>query len=76
MADTSEPLAKRRDYHHGRWGRLRFLLGMAQMAGAVIAVTLLVEVGVTALSLTAVALTCALTTVSLLLFGRDERRKR
>ena len=69
MAGTSEPLAKRRDYRHGRWGRLRFFLGMAQMAGAVVAITLLVEVGVTALSLAAVALTCALTTISVLLFG-------
>ena len=35
------------------WGRVRFVLGMAQMAATVVAVVLLFGVGVTPISLTA-----------------------
>lgn len=59
-----------------RWGRIRFVLGMAQMAAAVFAVVLLVTVGVTPLSLTAVVVASSLTSVSVMLFGgrRSHRR--
>ncbi len=52
------------------WNVLRLVLGFAQMAGAVFAATLIVITGgVSRLSLTAVVTTCALTSVSVLLFG-------
>jgi hypothetical protein len=58
------------------WDRLRFVLGMAQMAAAVVAVVLLCNVGVTAISLTAVVVASSLTSVSVMLFGsrRHDRR--
>jgi hypothetical protein len=58
------------------WGRVRFVLGMAQMAAAVIAVVLLFGVGVTPISLTAVLVASSLTSLSVMLFGsrRDRRR--
>ena len=51
-----------------RWALLRFGLGMMQMASAVVAVTLLFTTGMNPWSLAAVVITCALTTVSVLLF--------
>lgn len=61
-----------------RWTRIRFVLGMTQMATSVVAVVLLVGVGVTALSLTAVVLASLLTSLSVILFGsrRDGGRHR
>ena len=59
-----------------RWGRVRFVLGMAQMAAAVFAVSLLVTVGVTALSLTAVVAASTLTSVSVMLFGSRRNHRR
>jgi hypothetical protein len=58
------------------WDRLRFVLGMAQMAAAVVAVVLLCNVGVTAISLIAVVVASSLTSVSVVLFGsrRHDRR--
>lgn len=50
--------------------RFRFTLGMAQMFGAVVSLTLFVETGVNALSLAALVGTGILTGVSLLLFKR------
>ena len=47
----------------------RVVLGLAQMFGAAFSLVLLLRLGVTWLSLTAVALTCLSTTVSVLLFG-------
>lgn len=60
------------------WGRVRFVLGMAQMAAAVVAVVLLFSIGVTAISLTAVVVASSLTSLSVMLFGsrRDARRDR
>ena len=60
------------------WGRVRFGLGMAQMAAAVVAVVLLFGVGVTPISLTAVVVASSLTSLSVMLFGsrRDDRRDR
>ena len=59
------------------WGRVRFMLGMAQMAAAVAAVVLLFGVGVTATSLTAVVVASSLTSLSVMLFGsRRNRRNR
>ena len=49
--------------------RLRFTVGMAQMAGATIAIVLLFGTGVTPWALTATVITCVLTTISVLLFG-------
>ena len=58
------------------WVRLRFVLGMAQIAASVVAVVRLSGVGVTALSLTAVVVASSLTSLSVMLFGsrRDDRR--
>ena len=44
------------------WGRVRFVLGMAEMAASVVAVVLLFGVGVTAISLTAVVVASSLHT--------------
>ena len=48
---------------------LRFILGMAQMAAGTVAAILLIETGVSSWALIAVLVTCALTTISVLLFG-------
>jgi hypothetical protein len=49
------------------------VLGLAQMTGAVAAFYLLFQTGVNALSLSAVVITCLLTTLSVLLFrGRGQ----
>lgn len=58
-----------------RWAWVRLSLGLAQMFWAVFSVTLLVRTGVTALALTAVALTGVLTTVSVLLFGARRSKR-
>jgi hypothetical protein len=52
------------------WAAVRLALGLAQMGGAAASVTLLARTGMNEWSLSAVALTCLLTTVSVLLFGR------
>jgi hypothetical protein len=64
-----------------RWEQLRFVLGMAQMAGAVVALTILLMNGVTTAGLVAVVGTSILTLVSVLLFGsrgdrEDSKRRR
>ena len=48
---------------------MRFVLGMAQMAGTTTAGVLLFRTGVSTPSLLAVVVTCAMTTLSVLLFG-------
>jgi hypothetical protein len=58
------------------WGRLRFALGMAQMAASAVAVVLLISVGVTAISLTAVVVASSLTSISVMLFGSRRRDRR
>ena len=61
-----------------RWGRVRFVLGMLQMALAVVAMVLLFTAGVTTLSLAAVVLASSFTSLSVMLFGsrRSDRRDR
>jgi hypothetical protein len=61
-----------------RWGRVRFVVGMLQMALAVVAMVLLFTVGVTPLSLAAVVLASLFTSLSVTLFGsrRSDRRDR
>ncbi len=56
--------------------RLRVLLGIAQMAGVVCTITLLLRTGVSTMSLVSAMVTCLLTTVSVLMFGshRDQQR--
>ncbi|MGA1998472.1 MAG: hypothetical protein ABSG52_00645 [Terriglobales bacterium] len=50
--------------------RLRFALGMLQMFGVVFSLVLILETGLNTVSLTASLLTCAATSLSVLLFGR------
>ena len=59
-----------------RSSRLRFVLGMLQMAMAVVAMVLLFKVGVTPFSLGAVVLTSSLTSLSVMLFGGGHSRRR
>jgi len=47
---------------------------MAQMGGAVVALTLLLNDGVTTVGLVAVVVTSMMTTISVLLFGRRRGR--
>jgi hypothetical protein len=54
-----------------RQSRFRFTLGMAQMFGAVVSLTLLIETGVTALTLASVLGTGMLTGLSLFLYRRQ-----
>lgn len=56
--------------------RLRILLGIAQMAGVVCTVTLLIRSGVNTVSLISAMVTCLLTTISVLLFGSHRSRGR
>lgn len=53
--------------------KLRFVLGMAQIAGVGLSLGLLLSSGLTPLALGAVLGTCLLTLTSLLLFGRRGR---
>lgn len=52
--------------------RLRFALGMLQMFGVVFTLVLILETGLSKLSLAAAVLTCAATSLSVLLFGRRD----
>jgi hypothetical protein len=54
-----------------RQSRFRFTLGMAQMFGAVVSLTLLIETGVTALTLASLLGTGMLTGLSLFLYRRQ-----
>jgi hypothetical protein len=58
-----------------RWAVVRILLGFLQIFGASLGVILLIETGVTRLSLLVVALTGVCTTVSVLLFGSLRPRR-
>ena len=53
--------------------RMRFALGMGQMAAAVVAAVLLLRTGVSAAALGAVVVTCTLSTLSVMLFGSHRR---
>jgi hypothetical protein len=66
----SEPATRREK----RWATLRFVLGIAQMSGAVLSAVLLLREGMSAASLGAVVATSACTTLSVLLFGGRNRR--
>ena len=59
-----------------RWGRFRFVLGLVQMAIAVVAMVLLFTVRVTPLSLGAVVLASSLTSLSVMLFGSRRNHRR
>jgi hypothetical protein len=59
-----------------RWDRVRFVLGIAQMVAAVVAVVLLGTVGMTPFSLTAVVVASSLTSVSVMLFGSRRSHRR
>ena len=58
----------------GQWEQLRFALGMVQMGGAVVVLTLLLNDGVTTVGLVAVVVTSMMTTISVLLFGSRRGR--
>ena len=60
--------------HSAKWDRIRFALGMGQMAAAVVAAVLLIDLGVRPISLVAVMATCMLSAISVLLFGRPRGR--
>ena len=57
------------DPQHHRWDVMRLVLGMLQMGGTVVSLVLLAVTGVSPIALTSVVMTCALTTISVLLFG-------
>ena len=59
-----------------RWSRLRLALGMAQMGGVVVSLVLLLKMGAAPLSLAAVVITSALTSISVMLFGNRRGRHR
>ncbi len=52
-----------------RWALVRYLLGIAQMFGAIVSALLLFLTGVNSLTLWGVVITGAFTTISVLLFG-------
>ena len=57
-----------------RWVIVRLALGTAQVMGATAALFLLVQTGVSSLSVGAAVITCVLTTISVLLFGSRRPR--
>lgn len=61
--------------HERRWGLLRLALSFLQVFGASTAVGLLLQIGVTRLTLLAVVLTGLCTTTSILLFGGRHARR-
>jgi hypothetical protein len=72
MATPGRPLsssAKRERPSQRRWALLRLVLGFLQVFGASLGVGLLLQTGVTTLSLLVVTLTGLCTTVSVVLFG-------
>lgn len=62
--------AKPQEGTERRWAILRLALGLLQIVGAGFSLALLVEAGVSSLSLASVAVTGLLTTLSVLLFGK------
>jgi hypothetical protein len=64
------------DDRNKAWALVRFLLGLAQMMGAVMGAYLLVTTGMNELSLGIVLSTCVCTTISVFLFGDWRGRKR
>jgi len=53
---------------------VRLVLGFAQMGGATFSAVLLLQTGMNPVSLGAVVITCALTGLSVILFGNRARR--
>ena len=58
------------DVNRRRWSQVRFALGMSQMAAAVVSFVLLLRIGVTRASLSAVVVASTLSMISVMLFGR------
>lgn len=56
------------------WAWLRLVLGFAQMAMVAFSAALRIFSGVNRISLAAAVVTCLLTTMSVLLFGSQQRR--
>jgi hypothetical protein len=54
----------------------RLVLGIAQMISAIAALLLILTMGLRAVALTVVVITCVLTTLSVLLFGSRNRGAR
>jgi len=69
MPDMQPPASPAQARRQRMWVVVRSILGLAQMVGALIALTLLLLTGITASALAAVVLTSLCTTVSVLLFG-------
>jgi hypothetical protein len=58
-----------------RWAIVRLILGQAQIIGATAAGYLLIREGVNNRSMVAVMITCAFTSISVLLFGSRQNRR-
>ncbi len=63
-----DPPARKPTPSERRWAFVRIALGLLQMGGAVVSAYLLLATGLNDWSASAVAFTCACTTVSVLLF--------
>jgi arsenate reductase (thioredoxin) len=73
-SDTKQSIHEQPDLKTRARAKGQFFLGIIQMLGAVVSLLLLVQTGVSTLALSAVVLTCACTTVSVLLFASRRRR--
>ena len=69
-----DPKGQRGPAKERAWAAVRLVLGLAQMAGALVSAYLLFQTGMNPLSLGAVMFTCLCTTVSVVLFGGRPRR--
>jgi hypothetical protein len=69
--DADRHAARRREH----WAIARLTLGLAQMCGTLLSLTLLIQVGVDRWSLSAVVVTCAVTSLSVLLFGSRKEKQ-
>jgi hypothetical protein len=59
-----------------RWAVVRLLLAYLQITGAIVSAVLLLQTGTNTASLGAVVLTCALTTMSVILFGSHGKKQK
>ncbi len=73
--ESPDPAGKRPTSTERRWAVVRLALGQAQMIGALVSAYFLITTGVNEWSLGGAVLTCALTTVSVLLFGAGRGRR-
>jgi hypothetical protein len=69
MLDVQPPSSPALARRQHAWMVVRLILGLAQMVGALLALTLLLLTGMNAYALTVVVRTSLCTTVSVLLFG-------